>query len=228
MPTSKLLYSLGRTFIQGYARMMLHLDIHSLGDMPVGPKLFVANHPSATDPFLIHLVSLQQLSVLITETAFAFPLLGWYMRKTKQIPVVAGQGEAALEHACQSIGAGRSIAIFTEGTLSPQEGGFHPPRTGAARLALKTGIPVIPVGIYLPRERSLCISTDLTGRQTRGYWYLRGPYGITLGQPMFFKGDVEDREHVRTIAQNIMDRIRALALESERRLHGLKRSASSG
>ncbi len=228
MPNHSFLYSLGRSIIQGYARTMLQLDIQTQDELPVGPKLFVANHPSATDPFLIHLVSLQHLSVLITETAFAFPLIGWYMRKAKQIPVVAGQGEAALDHACRSIDAGRSIAIFTEGAISPQEGGFHPPRTGAARLALKARIPVIPVGIYLPRERSLCITSRLTGRQTRGYWYLRGPYGITLGPPMFFDGDVDDREHVRTIAQKIMDRIRALASESERRLRRPVRTASAG
>ncbi len=228
MPYGKLLYSLGRTLIQGYAKLMLQMDIEAPDEMPVGPKLFVANHPSATDPFLIHLISMQQLSVLITETAFAFPLLGWYMRKTKQIPVVAGQGEAALDHACQHIDAGRSIAIFTEGNLSPQEGGFRPPRTGAARLALRTGIPVIPVGIYLPRERSLCIKTGLTGRQTMGYWYFRGPYGVTLGQPLFFKGNVEDRENVRSIAQHIMEQIKCLATESERRLRLFLHSASSG
>jgi 1-acyl-sn-glycerol-3-phosphate acyltransferase len=142
------------------------------------------------------------------------------MRSTKQIPVEAGKGENSLEAACRSIDAGRSVAIFTEGALSPQTGGFHPPRTGAARLALRAGIPVVPVGIYLPRERSHCIRSGLTGRPTVGYWYLRGPYGITIGQPMQFEGDAEDRPLVQTISQSIMDRIRALALVSERRVRG--------
>jgi 1-acyl-sn-glycerol-3-phosphate acyltransferase len=226
MPKNKFLYSLGRMVIRAYARVMFQMDIDVQGDLPAGAKLFVANHPSATDPFLIHLLSSQQLSVLITQSAFDFPLLGWYMRWTRQIPVVAGQGEVALDHACRNIDSGRSVAIFPEGDISPQKGGFHPPRTGAARLALRTGIPVIPVGIYLPREKSHCIKSRLTGKQTVGYWYLRGPYSVTLGQPMQFLGDVEDREHVRNIAQYIMDRIRALAQESERRLHGPRRSAS--
>jgi 1-acyl-sn-glycerol-3-phosphate acyltransferase len=228
MPNKRNLYTLGRMLIRAYARLMLQLDIHMPDDLPEGAKLFVANHPSATDPFLIHLVSQQHLSVLITQSAFDFPLLGWYMRWTHQIPVETGQGEAALESACRSVDAGRSIAIFAEGTFSHQDGGSRPPRTGAARLALKTGIPVIPVGIYLPRERSHCIKSRISGKPVRGYWYLRGPYGITLGRPMQFEGDIEDREHVRNISQNIMERIRALAQESERRLCAFTWSTSPG
>ena len=226
MPNHKFLYSLGRMVIHAYTRLMLQLDIEAQCDLPEGAKLFVANHPSATDPFLIHLVSPQQLSVLITQSAVDFPLLGWYMRSTKQIPVVVGKGEAALEAARRGIDAGRSIAIFAEGALSPQAGGFHPPRTGAARLALQAGIPVIPVGIYLPRERSHCIRSHLTGKPTLGYWYLRGPYGITLGRPMQFEGDPADRERVRSISQSIMECIRALAQVSEQRVRGLGLSAA--
>jgi 1-acyl-sn-glycerol-3-phosphate acyltransferase len=221
MPNNKFLYSLGRMLILAYTRAMLRMDIEAQCDLPEGAKLFVANHPSATDPFLIHLVSPQHLSVLITQSAFDFPVLGWYMRSTEQIPVAAGKGETALNDARRSIDAGRSIAIFTEGALSPQAGGFHPPRTGAARLALQSRIPVIPVGIYLPRERSHCIKSHLTGKPTEGYWYLRGPYGITLGQPMQFAGDAEDRPLVQAISRSIMERIRVLALASERRVCGL-------
>jgi 1-acyl-sn-glycerol-3-phosphate acyltransferase len=222
MTSHKFLYSLGRTIILAYARLLFRMDIEAQCDLPAGAKLFVANHPSATDPFLIHLVTSQHLSVLITQSAFDFPGLGWYMRSTKQIPVAAGKGETALEDARRSIDAGRSIAIFTEGALSPQAGGFHPPRTGAARLALQAGIPVIPVGIYLPRERSHCIKSHLTGKQTVGYWYLRGPYGVTLGRPMQFEGDPADRDRVRSISQTIMERIHALAQASEQRVLALK------
>jgi len=220
MTDHKFLYSLGRLAIRAYARLLFRMDVEVQGDLPAGAKLFVCNHPSATDPFLVHLISVQQLSVLVTQSAFDFPLLGWYMRFAKQIPVRPGQGETALDDACRSIDAGRSIAIFTEGALSPQTGGFHPPRSGAARLALRAGIPVIPVGIYLPRERSHRIRSGLTGKPTEGYWYLRGPYGITLGRPMRFAGDAGDRPLVQAISQGIMECIQALALESERRVRG--------
>lgn len=224
MSNNKILYSLGRIIVRLYARLMLNLDIHWYDDLSPGPKLFVANHPSATDPFLIHLISPQPMSVLITVNAFTVPLLGFYLRKTRQICVDPRQGSAALEEARRLLENGRPVAVFPEGLISPKEGGFHSPRSGAARLALKTGVPVIPVGIYLPRERTLRITSGISGKETTANWYLRGPYSVTVGQPMKFEGNAEDREQVRGVTLSIMVRIRALAQESEQRLVRRRRS----
>ncbi len=218
MSKNKILYSLGRIIVRLYARLMFNLDIHWYDDISPGPKLFVANHPSATDPFLIHLISPQPMSVLITVNAFTVPLLGYYLRKTRQICVDPKQGSAALDEARRLLENGRPVAVFPEGLISPKEGGFHSPRSGAARLALKTGVPVIPVGIYLPRERTLSITSGISGKKTTANWYLRGPYSVTVGQPMKFEGNAEDREQVRGVTHSIMESIRALAQESEQRL----------
>jgi 1-acyl-sn-glycerol-3-phosphate acyltransferase len=215
---NKLLYNFGRTFIRLFAFVMLQMEIQRHADLPAGPKIFVANHPSATDPFLIHLVSSQPMSVLISANAFAVPVFGFFLRKMKQIPVRRGLGNMALDDAHRLLDAGGSVTIFPEGDFSPQEGGFRPPRTGAARLALSTGVPIIPVGIHLPRERSFCIRSNISGKPTLGYWYLRGPYQITVGQPMKFEGNAEDRNHVHKVSLNIMECIRLLALESEKRM----------
>ena len=213
----KLLYTFGRILVRAYARIMLRLDIHWHDDLPSGPKLFVANHPSATDPFLIHLVSSQPMSVMITAKAFAVPMFGDFLRQLKQIPVGEEGDGASLGEARCAIERGHSVAIFPEGQFSPQGGGFHPPRSGAARLALATGVPVVPVGIYLPRERSVRITSGITGKQTSGYWYLRGPYGITVGRPLNFAGDIENREDVQSVSHAIMRHIHLLAYESEQR-----------
>jgi 1-acyl-sn-glycerol-3-phosphate acyltransferase len=116
---------------------------------------------------------------------------------------------------------GYSVGIFPEGNFSPQTGGFREPRGGAARLALRTGAPVIPVGIYLPRQGILRIKSRLSGRPTVGYWYLRGPYGITVGDPITLAGDPEDPAHVCTSSQKLMDWIKSLAQESEFRVRRL-------
>jgi len=197
---------------------MFNLDIRWYDDISPGPKLFVANHPSATDPFLIHLISPQPMSVLITVNAFTVPVLGYYLCKTRQICVDPKQGSAALDEARRLLENGRPVAVFPEGLISPKEGGFHSPRSGAARLALRTGVPVIPVGIYLPRERTLSITSGISGKKTTANWYLRGPYSVTVGQPMKFEGNAEDHEQVRGVTHSIMESIRALAQESEQRL----------
>lgn len=220
--TSNLYYFLGRSFIRLYASLLLKMHIRKQTDLPQGPKIFVANHPSATDPFLIHLVSSQPLSVLITYKAFQTPLLGWYLQKIEQIPVPAEQGHVALVHACRSLQMGRSVGIFIEGAISPQDGGFHPPRTGAVRLALMTGAPIVPVGIYLHRAWNYRIASRVNGIPSVGYWYLFGPYAITIGQPISLQGNLEDREFVRAATDKVMAEIQALSWESARRVRPLR------
>jgi 1-acyl-sn-glycerol-3-phosphate acyltransferase len=213
----RLLHILGNHLIRAYARIVLKLDMVWHAPLPPGPKLFVANHPSATDPFLIHLISTQPMSVLISASAFTTPILGDFLRKIEQIPVVPQQRGQALDHAVRVIKNGRSVTIFPEGDFSPQEGGFREPRTGAARLALSTGVPVIPVGIHIKREWSYRIISGVSGKKTTGYWYLHGPYTVTVGEPMYFDGAVDDRQRVAEVSNSIMGQIHQLAAESEAR-----------
>jgi 1-acyl-sn-glycerol-3-phosphate acyltransferase len=222
------LYVTSLTFVRLFALVMLRLDVRRYGNLPSGPMIYVANHPSATDPFLIHIISRNQLNVLITAKAFKVPVFGWFLHKIQEIPVPLTQGSTALEQARRHINKGRSVAIFFEGHISPLEGGFLPPRSGAARLALRTGAPVVPVGIFLHRERCHNIRSRIAGGvPSEARWYLRGPYAITVGQPTQFEGDAEDHEHVDRISETIMDRIRTLAHESERRIQAGKLAQAS-
>ncbi|MEW5828654.1 MAG: lysophospholipid acyltransferase family protein [Chloroflexota bacterium] len=216
--TQNVFYATARGLIRLYARLTMKLDIQWESLLPPGPKLFVANHPSGTDPFLIHLASPHPVSVLVSAKAFAVPLFGYYIRKARQIPVNPGQGSEVLEQARQMLESGYSVAIFPEGDFSPQAGGFQRPRSGAARLALATGVPVIPVGIALQNGWRYSITSKIAGKPTIGYWYLHGPYSMTVGKPMLFNGDVNDREQVGAATERIMAQIVSLAAESERRL----------
>ncbi len=215
------LYEIARVFLKAYTGLLLKMDVHwHERHLPEGPKLFVANHPSATDPFVIHMLS--RMSVMITSNAFSFPLFGSYIRGSGQIPVIPGQGARAFENAQRLLESGHSVGIFPEGTFSPRAGGFNEPRSGAARLAIRTGVPVIPVGIYLPREHSWKIESRLSGKPTVGYWYLHGPYAITVGHPLQFEGDANDKDHVHSTSKNIMQWIRSLAYESELRFRRVR------
>ncbi len=223
----EILYQMSLAVVRMFALVMLRFDLHRHGNLPSGPMIFVANHPSATDGFLIHMISQEKLNVLITAKAFSVPIFGWFLHKVQEIPVPLKQGSTALEQARLHLDKGRSVAIFIEGHISPPEGGFLPPRSGAAILALSTGIPVVPVGIFLHRERCHNIRSRITGGElSEARWYLRGPYAVTIGQPTHFEGNAEDREHVRRISETIMEKIRRLAYESERRTHRRKLSSS--
>ena len=123
------------------------------------------------------------------------------------MPVEPDKGQEAFEKAKNLLEKGRSVLIFPEGDASPRQGGFRKPRTGVARLALLTGAPVVPVGIHLPRERLRTINMTIDGERRAGYWYLHGPYNMTVGQALRFEGDVQDRAHVVSVSEKIMQQI---------------------
>jgi len=216
---SKLLYKAGRIIIGSYARLMLKLDVHWHETLPKGPVLYAANHPSTTDPIYIHLITKQPMSVMINSKVFSIPVLGAYMRKMQQIEVICGkgQGDQVLKQAVRTLAAGRSVVIFPEGAISPANG-FAPVRSGVARLALRSGVPVVPIGIHLRDENCKRMPTTLEGEPDIITWYLRGPYAITIGKPLHFQGDADNRPLVKTIAENVMDQIRILSGESKLRM----------
>jgi 1-acyl-sn-glycerol-3-phosphate acyltransferase len=215
---SEILYRVSRIMVQSYAKLLLNMDIHWRYSLPTGPVLFAANHPSTTDPILIHLISKKPMSLMITSKAFSVPVLGAFMRKMNHICVSPGQGEKVLEQARQTLKAGRSVTIFPEGLISPAGGGFNPPRSGVARLALSSGVPVIPIGIYLSDKGCHRIPATFEGEPDIVTWYLHGPYAITIGKAMHFHGDANDKDFVKKVSENIMQSIRALAQDSQKRV----------
>lgn len=214
----KILYWSGRTAVDWYTRLMLAMDVVWQAPLPHGPKIIASNHPTTTDPFYLLALVPEQISILITEMCFKIPVFGRYLRMAGHIPVVQDKGREAFEQARQQLAAGRAIGIFPEGYLSPQNGGLCKPRTGAARLSLLTGAPIIPVGIYLQRERIRHVDTTVDDMSEVARWYLNGPYTVTVGGPMHFDGDVEDWEFVGSVSERIMQRIGQLARQSARRL----------
>ncbi|MER2137060.1 MAG: lysophospholipid acyltransferase family protein, partial [Arthrobacter sp.] len=109
------------------------------------------NHVTEIDPLVVgHFFYNQGFlpRYLAKESLFKAPVLGTALRATKQVPVQrGGTGAAAsLDAAQEVIDAGGALIVYPEGTLTrdpnlwPMKG-----RTGAARLALQTGAPVIPV-----------------------------------------------------------------------------------
>lgn len=212
------IYELGRPLVNLGAQALFNLDIVWRAALPDGPKIIAPNHPSTTDPFLIAALFSEPVHTLIDERLFKVPGFGRFLHNSGQIPVVRANGRVAYERARQYLEAGQTVAIFPEGAISPLEGGVHAPHTGAARLALSTGVPLIPVGIHLQRERIHLIETEIEGKMEVGAWYLRGPYNITVGQPLYLNGPVENWDYVREVSGTLMQHIVRLASEGEQRM----------
>jgi 1-acyl-sn-glycerol-3-phosphate acyltransferase len=118
---------------------------------PDGPLIIVANHVSHADPMPIaHFVyeAGRWPQFLAKSSLFDVPVFGWFLKQVRQIPVYRGTVDAAraLEAATEAVTAGDSLIIYPEGTTSKQPDlWLMRGKTGAARLALATGAPVVPV-----------------------------------------------------------------------------------
>lgn len=212
------LYTVGRILIALYARLFMDLEILWQAPLPPGPKLIVANHPSFSDPFAISLLSARPMAILITSVAFLIPIFGYYLKRSRHIPVVEGAGRPAFDEALQRLKAGDTVALFIEGAISPSDGGFCAPRTGAVRLALSTGVPIIPVGIHILQERLHVIKAKIKGETYPEQWYLRGPMRMVVGKPIHLEGDVEDHSDVKEQSHRVMQRIIDLVHEGKQHL----------
>ncbi|MBW3085782.1 hypothetical protein KEM60_01993 [Austwickia sp. TVS 96-490-7B] len=116
-----------------------------------GGFLVCANHISQADPLAVARFLFDHgypPYFLAKESLFRAPLLGPFMRGAGQIPVHRGTSRAvaAYHDAVQAIEDGKCVVIFPEGTLTYDPLGWPMTgKTGAARIALATGRPVVPL-----------------------------------------------------------------------------------
>lgn len=119
--------------------------------LPEGGYIVVANHVTEVDPLAVAHAVYNGGSTphfLAKDSLFRLPVVGAALRGLKQIPVIRDRREAqkSLEVAREVIDSGGAIIIYPEGTLT-RDPELWPmrARTGAARLALTTGAPVVPI-----------------------------------------------------------------------------------
>jgi 1-acyl-sn-glycerol-3-phosphate acyltransferase len=210
---------LGQATVDLYAQFALKMDVQWQAPLPAGAKIIVANHPTTLDPFLMLHIIREPVNILVTGGAFTVPVFGRLLRRAGHVPVIRGHGRVAVEEAQALLEAGRTLVVFPEGALSPDVGSCNRPRTGAARLALAAGVPVVPMGIHLQPERVRPVGMAIEGEDAAGRIYYGGPYAVTAGGAMHFQGDVEDHAYVRSVGAMMMQQIVQLARQSARRMH---------
>lgn len=111
----------------------------------------VSNHVSYADPLTLahYLYNNKRVPRFLAKSGlFTVPVIGTLLRNWGQIPVHRGTSRAkeAVDEGLMALKRGEVIAVFPEGTLT-RDPEMWPmvPRTGVARMALETGVPVVPV-----------------------------------------------------------------------------------
>jgi 1-acyl-sn-glycerol-3-phosphate acyltransferase len=222
-PPKQAWYSLGQTVVNVFKHILFHWDVAYHAPMPKGSKILVSNHPTTVDPILMISLVPEQIRILIIDVLFKVPVVGASLRKCRHICVERGAGRAALEEGVRALADGGTLGIFPEGVISPSEGGLAHFHSGAARLALESGKPVVPVGIAVQREKIWKKDTRVAGELESSTWYTSGIYAITVGEPVIFSGSAEDRARVKEVTEELAERVLELSQESARRLALLRK-----
>ncbi len=137
------------------SRLLGRREWHGQEKVPqTGGVLVVANHTSYYDPLAIgeYLIWSGRWPRYLGKVAiFRTPGLGWLARACGQIPVDRFTEKAvdALLAAEAALDEGKCVAMYPEGTLTHDPDGWPmTAKSGAARLALETGVPVVPVACW--------------------------------------------------------------------------------
>jgi 1-acyl-sn-glycerol-3-phosphate acyltransferase len=128
----------------------VRLQVEAAGDVaPGGRYIFMANHQSLFDIPVLLATLPGQTRFLAKQSLFRIPLFGWAIRAGGFIPVDREDRSRAREvfqAAAARLRAGTSVLVFPEETRS-LDGRLLPFQRGGFLLALKSGLPIVPVGI---------------------------------------------------------------------------------
>ena len=136
-------------------RLVFRPETEGIENVPEeGPAILASNHLSYADWLFMPLTLSRKVTFVAKAEYFTTPgLKGWlqktFFRGAGQVPIDRSSADAAagaLVSARRVLDAGELFGIYPEGTRS-HDGRLYRGKTGVARLAIETGVPVIPVGV---------------------------------------------------------------------------------
>lgn len=180
-----------------------------------GAFVLAPNHYSEFDPLIVALAVWRigrAPRFMAKESLFRIPVLGWFLHRTGMIPVArtssASSAKQTMLQSAKLVEHGRGVIVYPEGTLTrdpelwPMRG-----KSGAVRLALTDGIPLIPMAQWGTQA--------IMGRYQKGLslWPLRKPVRVLIGDPVDvsdLRGRAGDQAALTEATTRLMDAITAL------------------
>lgn len=179
--------------------------VKGLENVPrTGPLIVVCNHLSFVDSVFLPLKIDRQMAFLAKSDYFTGKgIKGWFIRffmtSAGQLPIDRSGGkasEASLNAGLQVLAGGGVLAIYPEGTRSP-DGRMYRGRTGVARIILEAHVPVIPAAV-IGTEKVMPLGSNIPKVHR---------VGVVIGEPLDFsrfEGMESDRFVLRSITDEII------------------------
>jgi 1-acyl-sn-glycerol-3-phosphate acyltransferase len=163
-----------------------------------GPVILAANHISFADEFFTPLAARRQVVYFAKAEYFTTPglrgrAMAAFFGGLGHVPVERGDTRAAagvIDVGVDVLREGRALGIFPEGTRSP-DGRLHRFRTGVARVALRSGAPVVPVGLVGTRD------VQPPGERM---WH-RAKVAVHFGEPLHFGHRAAEERSARVLRE---------------------------
>jgi 1-acyl-sn-glycerol-3-phosphate acyltransferase len=202
-------YLLAKAILKPWLTTWFRWNIEGLENIPrKGAAIVAFNHIAYLDPLAAAYVVDRAKRIprfLAKSELFDDKRIAWVLKGARQIPVYRGTADApmALDHALDSLRGGEIVVIFPEGTVTTDPDlNPMPAKTGLARLALATNVPVVPCGLW-----------GTANIWPKGYgkrWRPGQDILARVGKPFMPTGDADSPEDWARIGVQVMDEIGAL------------------
>jgi 1-acyl-sn-glycerol-3-phosphate acyltransferase len=204
-----MVYQALKSFLIPILTLLFRPKVTGLRNVPQsGPVIIASNHLSFSDSIFMPLVVPRKVTFLAKSEYFTSPGIKGFIKKLTfialgQVPVDRSGGrrsEQALLTGLDLLAAGDCIGIYPEGTRSP-DGRLYKGRTGIARLAIESGAAIVPVAMFNTAE------IQPTGQVVPNVRRVE----MIFGEPLYFDGDSNDLKFLRTVTDEIMEKIQELS-----------------
>lgn len=211
---ARLVYRTLRLAVLGIAKVLVRIDIQGAENIPKegGFVLAPGGHRSILDTPLASLAGPRVLRYMGAETYFNIPGFGLFLRAMGGFPVERSMTDrTALRLSEEVLANGEPLVVFPEGTR--QEGPIvQPLKEGAAFLACRASVPIVPVGIG-GAERAMA----------KGARYIRPTkvaliVGKPIHPPVRADGERVKRSTIRNLSDQLRDRLQELFDEAQIRV----------
>jgi 1-acyl-sn-glycerol-3-phosphate acyltransferase len=197
-----------------FFRVTMRLRVEGLENVPrSGGALMVSNHMHNVDPVLLEAVFPRPVRFMAKKEVFRVPFASWVARMTDSFPVDRGNPDrSALRNAQVRLLGGVIVGMFPEGTRSTT-GGLKDVFPGAAAIALRANVPVIPTAV---------IGTDtlpFNGSKPRRPGEVR--VTVRIGKPFYLKRETDEgvKPNLAEITDQMMIEVARLLPEDYRGIY---------
>ncbi|HLS02441.1 MAG TPA: lysophospholipid acyltransferase family protein [Beutenbergiaceae bacterium] len=183
-PQPSLMFKILVFLFRPFVMLMTKRTWRGAGNLPEGGFVAVSNHISDADPLTLYNFLIDHgiyPAALAKQELFSNPLIARALRAIGAIPVDRDTPQAhhSLREARAALEAGTCVVVYPEAThtfdpdLWPMTG-----KTGAVRLAMTAGVPVVPIAQWGPQQ--------FRHPHTKRFWLRRFDAQIVAGEPIYF------------------------------------------